>query len=103
MTALFAVLAFLAAAVLDMAHTVYIRAVERGQAHTAAAWSVVVYSIGCAGFFLCVDRSWAFMIPEALGYYVGTWLAMRLTSERGLHAAQGVAPCLHGSAARSAD
>src|SRR5579871_2847535 len=93
MTAIFAVLAFLAAAVLDMAHTVYIRAVERGHAHTAAWWSVVMYAIGCAGFYLCVGRSWWFMIPEALGYYVGTWLAMKCT----LPADKVVAPCLHGS------
>lgn len=97
MTALFAVLAFLAAAVLDMAHTVYIRAVERGQAHTAAAWSVVMYAIGCAGFYLCVGKSWGFMIPEAFGYYAGTWLAMRFTSDRDLHGSKNVAPCLHGS------
>jgi hypothetical protein len=79
MTALFAVLAFAGAAVLDVVHVVYLRAVERGQAHAAARWSVVIYAIGCAGFYLCVDRGWAFMLPEALGYYVGTWLAMHVS------------------------
>lgn len=97
MTALFFVLAFVGACALDIAHTVYIRAVECGRVHTAAAWSVVMYAIGCAGFYLCVNHSWLLMIPEALGYYVGTWIAMSWALEPDLHARPGVAPCLHGS------
>lgn len=76
MIAILFVLAFVGAAVLDVLHVVYLRAVERGQAHAAARWSVIMYAIGAAGFYLCVDRGWAFMLPEALGYYVGTWVAM---------------------------
>lgn len=97
MTALFCVLAFVAAAVIDLAHTAYIRSVERGAAHRAACWSVVMYAVGCAGFYLCVGVTWAYMIPEALGYYAGTWLAMNPLVDRYLHSRAPLAHLVHGS------
>lgn len=93
MTALLAVLAFVSAMVIDYAEARYVWAVNHGWRHRAAVWSLVMYSMGCLGFVLVLNESLWLMIPEGLGFYAGTLLAMR----PGLQERECMAPCLHGS------
>ena len=76
------VLVFVSAAVIDYAETRYVRAVRdasdgvSGADRAAARWSVVMYAVGCLGFVAVVDVSLWLMIPEGLGFYVGTRVAL---------------------------
>jgi hypothetical protein len=77
MSALIAVLVFFAAAVIDYAETRYVRAVHDRDRVSAATWSLVMWALGCLGFVAVVDVSLWYMLPEGLGFFAGTWLAMR--------------------------
>lgn len=77
MLALLAIAVFVSAMVIDFAEARYVLAVERGAARDAAMWSVVMYAIGCLGFVAVINVSLYLMIPEGLGFYCGTRLALR--------------------------
>jgi hypothetical protein len=51
-------------------------AVANGDAHTAARWSVAMYLIGLIGFYAVLRVSWWLAIPECLGLYAGSWIAV---------------------------
>lgn len=77
MLALLVVAVFVSAMVIDYAETRYVLAVERRAARDAALWSVVMYAIGCLGFVAVLNVSLWLMIPEGLGFYCGTRIALR--------------------------
>lgn len=72
-----ALLVFCAAAALDVATVRYYQAVQVKRKHAAARWSIAMYAIGAIGFVSVVQVSLWLMVPECLGLYAGTWLAMR--------------------------
>jgi uncharacterized membrane protein len=76
MMALLVIAVFVSAVVIDYAETRYVLAVERGRAEAAAMWSVLMYAVGCLGFVAVLDCSLWLMIPEALGFYCGTRIAL---------------------------
>jgi len=76
MTTIIALLVFASAVLIDFAEARYVRAVQRGDSHRAALWSMAMYAGGCVGFIAALDVSLAMMIPECLGLYAGTRLAM---------------------------
>lgn len=71
------VMVLLAATALDYAYVRYQEAVAAKLARAAGLWSVAVYVVGSVGFLSIVQGSLWFMIPECLGLYAGTALAMR--------------------------
>jgi inner membrane protein involved in colicin E2 resistance len=73
----FAVAVFIAAAAIDYVEAFYVRAVADGRAHRAALYSVLMYVIGCVGFFAVLEVSWWLMVPECAGLWVGSELAVR--------------------------
>lgn len=77
MFAALALLVFVSAVVIDYAEARYVTAVQRGQAHAAAVYSLAMYAVGALGFVAVVDCSLWLMVPEGLGFYVGTRLALR--------------------------
>ena len=74
---LLAVAVFLGALALDYSDSRNTRAVADGRAHAAARWSVAMYVVGMIGFFSVLKISVWLAIPECLGLYVGSWLAVR--------------------------
>ena len=76
-TALLCLLAFWSAMAIDFAEARYIRAVGEGRAHLAARWSVCIWALGSLGFVAAVGWSLWLMLPEGLGFYAGTLLAVR--------------------------
>src|SRR4029077_15362635 len=77
MMGLLAIAVFASAMVIDFAEARYVLAVEERNAHRAAAWSLVMWALGCFGFVAVLDCSLWLMIPEGLGFYCGTRLALR--------------------------
>lgn len=78
MPILLSLVVFVSAMVIDYAEACYIRAVHRSDAHHAAIWSLVMYGVGALGFVAVIDVSLWLMIPEGLGFYVGTLLAVQV-------------------------
>ncbi len=76
MLVLLGIITFLAAVALDYADTSNTQAVSKGHAHQAARWSCAMYLIGLVGFYGLTRVSWWLAIPECLGLYVGSWLAI---------------------------
>lgn len=81
MEILLGIVVFVAAVVLDYAYVRYQQAVAAKSVHAAARWSVALYTIGSVGWMTILDASKWYMIPECLGLYVGTVLAMRHTAK----------------------
>jgi uncharacterized membrane protein len=77
MLALLAIAVFVSAMVIDFAEARYVIAVELGAANHAALWSITMYAVGCLGFIAVLQYSLWLMLPEGLGFYVGTRLALR--------------------------
>ena len=77
MLPLLAVFAFVSAMAIDYAEAHYVRAVGRGDAHRAALWSLAMYGLGSLGFVAIFNVSLWLMVPEGLGFYLGTLLAVR--------------------------
>ena len=82
MMALLVVVVFVSAAFLDFASVRYQQAVDRCLRHRAALWGVAMYGVSTIGFLSVVDVSWWLMIPECLGFWVGTMLAIPATPRR---------------------
>jgi uncharacterized membrane protein len=77
MLPLLVIAVFVSAVVIDYAEARYVLAVERGRADAAALWSVLMWAVGCLGFVAVLDVSLYLMIPEGLGFYCGTRIALR--------------------------
>lgn len=71
------VFVFFGAALVDFADVSNQQAVQENQAHRAARYSVGMYLIGMAGFLSVLEISPYFIIPEALGLYMGSIIAVR--------------------------
>lgn len=67
---------FMTAVVLDYADSANTRAVTDGRAHAAARWSIVMYGCGLLGLYVLTQVSWWLAIPEVLGLYAGSWIAV---------------------------
>jgi len=72
-----ALLVACAAATIDYAAVRYQRAVADGEAHRAGRWSLVQFAAGATGLIAAVSVGWWLLVPEGVGYYVGTYLAVR--------------------------
>jgi uncharacterized membrane protein len=92
-TILLCALVFVSAMIIDFAETRYVCAVTRRDAHAAALWSLTMYAIGALGFVAVINVSLWLMVPEALGFYCGTRIALSDC----LHVPKAVARYLHGS------
>ena len=68
---------FFAAFALDAIEAYYVRSVGDGAGHRAAIYSVLMYIIGCIGFFSVLSYSWWLMLPELGGLYCGSVYAIR--------------------------
>lgn len=77
MLALLVVAVFISAALIDFADCRCMLAVTERRANAAALWSIFEYAIGAFGFLVIVQVSLWLMIPEGLGLFVGTQLALR--------------------------
>lgn len=81
LAAALALLTFAAAALGDFVETRYVQASTSGatpkHAHHAARLSVSLYAVGFLGWVITVKVSLWYSVPEVLGLYVGTYVAMR--------------------------
>lgn len=77
-TFLLVLLSFTSAVAIDFAEARYVRAIGDGRAHLAARWSVAIWALGSLGFVAAVKWSLWLMLPEGLGFYAGTMLAVRM-------------------------
>lgn len=68
---------FLSALALDYCYVRYMKAVSSNAAYSAAWFSVLVWGLGSLGLVASVTQSWWFMLPECLGLFFGTLVAMR--------------------------
>jgi uncharacterized membrane protein len=68
---------FVSAMAIDFAEARYVRAVNRENAHAAALWSLAMWGLGALGFVAVINVSLYLMLPEGIGFYVGTRLALR--------------------------
>ena len=75
--AVLCIAAFLSALALDFIEATYVKAVQRGNANTAGLCSILMWGIGSLGFLALFEFSFWLMIPEGLGFWCGTQLAMR--------------------------
>lgn len=73
---------FISAMVIDYAEARYVCAVNRSDAHKAAIWSLTMYAVGALGFVAVLNLSLWLMVPEGLGFYFGTRLALKPVDER---------------------
>lgn len=69
-------LVFLAAAAYDYAIARYVVAVDLGNGHLAARWSVATYLVGLVGTLGVIKLSMLLIFPEIAGLYTGTLLAV---------------------------
>jgi hypothetical protein len=94
---------FVAGAALDALEAYYVRAVADAAPHRAATFSVLMYGIGCVGYFAALEVSYWLLVPEVAGLYVGSALAIRRQRRaRGLDAAGARAgPAPAGGAGRA--
>lgn len=74
--ALLAIGVFVLAATLDYMDVSCTLAVTERRARAAALWSVCQYAVGAVGFVVVVKISLWLMVPEGLGLYAGTRLAL---------------------------
>ena len=88
MLAVFALLAFALGFASDYLSTLYTREVAVWQASTdaaererasvrAARASVAIWLVGSLGLFGVVELGWWLLLPEGLGFYLGTRRALR--------------------------
>lgn len=75
-TALLVLLSFASAAAIDFAEARYVREVGDRRGHEAGCWSTAIWALGSLGFIAAVKWSLWLMLPEGLGFYVGTRLAV---------------------------
>lgn len=85
MLVLLAVVVFVSAAFLDYAYVRYQEAVARKTERAAGAWSIAIYVVGSIGWVSILQASMWFMIPELLGLYTGTVIAIRRSKRLHLH------------------
>ena len=71
------VLAFFAAGLSDYLETKYVLAVHSNAPRKAALCSVGMWAIGALGLLAIIEVSPWIVLPEGLGMYLGTVLAMR--------------------------
>jgi cytochrome c-type biogenesis protein CcmH/NrfF len=74
---LLALATFFAAAAGDVVEAYFVRSVADLDPHQAARMSVAMYCIGCVGWYITIRISLWYMIPEVLGLYVGSVVAIR--------------------------
>lgn len=72
----------LIAALLDYADTEHKIAVERREGHRAGMYSVAMYLLGLVGLVSVLDVSRWYVLPEAVGLYVGSRVAIRRARQR---------------------
>ena len=72
-----AVVVAASAAAVDFAGARYARALVEPRAHAASRWSVVQGIVGSVGFIVAVKVTLWTLPFEALGWYLGTYLAAR--------------------------
>ena len=83
-TLLIGLLLFATAAASDYLETRYVQAVGSRDALRAAGCSVAMWVVSVAGLIAVIEVGWTVLPFEALGLFVGTWLAMRGNSGWGL-------------------
>lgn len=71
------VLVFGLAALSDYVEALYVKAVNAGEAHRAAACSEMMWLAGVIWLGALLEVGWWVVLPEGAGLYVGTLLAMR--------------------------
>ncbi len=76
MNPLHAALVFISAAVLDWVWAFYTREVARVRPVHAAAWAIAIILCGVVSIDALIDSRW-FVIPQAAGAGLGTYLAVR--------------------------
>jgi hypothetical protein len=108
--AIVALLVFAAAAAGDYVESYFVRRVADGDARGAARMSVAMYSVSLIGFFAVIKVSTWLVIPEILGVYIGTRLAVgrqvAATMARALHEQETTAihnPCHFGTTEERSD
>lgn len=74
---LLGIFVFCGAAIVDFADVNNQQAVQDNDAHRAARYSVGMYVVGMTGFVSVLTISPWFVIPECLGLYVGSLIAVR--------------------------
>lgn len=77
MLALIFALAFFAAAAIDFAEVRHVQAVSRRDALAAGTWSLVMYGVGALGWVAVLEVGPWVLVPEALGFMIGSYLAVR--------------------------
>lgn len=81
-TVLLGGLVFCVAIALDFADTTHKIAVEQRDGHRAGMWSVTMYLLGLVGLVSVLDVNRWYIVPEALGLYIGSRIAMRRARTR---------------------
>lgn len=76
MIVLLSLLIFLGSAALDFASARYQQSLACQQAHMAGVWSVAMACIASVAYVSVVKVSYYLIIPECLGLYAGTMLAV---------------------------
>jgi hypothetical protein len=71
------VVVFVIAGALDFADTRHKIAVEQRDGHRSGLWSVAMYVLGLVGLVSVLDVSKWYVLPEAVGLYVGSRVALR--------------------------
>lgn len=74
---LLGIVVFFSTAAIDWIQAFWLRAYNRRQATRAANLGVLEYAAGLIAFAAFIEASWWLVIPEVLGLWVGTQLAVR--------------------------
>jgi hypothetical protein len=74
---LLSLVTFTSAAVGDVVEAYFVRACVDLRPHAAARMSVAMYVVSCIGWIVTVKVSLWYCIPEVLGLYAGSVLAVR--------------------------
>ncbi len=74
--ALLSIAVFASAVAVEFAACNYFQALNALQANRASSWSVIWYIIGAIGYISAVKTSLWLMVPECLGLFVGTRIAI---------------------------
>lgn len=70
------ILVFASAAALDGLHVRWNQAVADGRRLRAAVLSIAMWGVSLVGFAGVLEVSWWLLVPEGLGFFVGTYFAI---------------------------
>jgi hypothetical protein len=82
MLVLLALGVFASAVSIEVASVRHQLAVAAGDPWRAGGWALAWYAAGAIGFVAAAGVTWWMLAPEGIGFFVGSWTAVRFAGGR---------------------